>query len=74
MKLIFNQYLEIGGTLQPNFANFYLDFLSKYGRVWEASIFNLLVCIWKSAEEHLLTVWTIYLELELELELEHTSL
>ena len=29
-ELIFNQYLEIGGRLQPNFANFNLDFLSKY--------------------------------------------
>ena len=30
MKLIFNQYLEIGGRLQANFANFNLDFLPKY--------------------------------------------
>ena len=29
-KSIFNQYLEIGGRLQPNFANFNLDFLPKY--------------------------------------------
>ena len=29
MKFVFNQYLEIGGRLQPNFANFNLDFLSK---------------------------------------------
>ena len=30
-KFIFNQYLEIGERrLQPNFANFNLDFLSKY--------------------------------------------
>ena len=36
-KLIFNQYLEIGGRLQPNFAKFILDFLSKYGWVCEAS-------------------------------------
>ena len=36
-KFIFNQYLEIGGRLQPSFANFNLDFLSKYGWVWEAS-------------------------------------
>ena len=36
-KLIFNQYLEIGGRLQPNFANFNLHFLSKYGCVREAS-------------------------------------
>ena len=28
--LIFDQYLEIGGRLQPNFANFNLYFLSKY--------------------------------------------
>ena len=30
-------YLEIGGRLYPNFGNFNLDFLSKYGRVWDAS-------------------------------------
>ena len=30
MKSIFNQYLEIRGRLQPNFANFNLDFLSKF--------------------------------------------
>ena len=29
-KLIFNQYLEIGGTLQHNFSNFNHGFLSKY--------------------------------------------
>ena len=29
-KLIFNQYLEIGERLRPNFANFNLDFLAKY--------------------------------------------
>ena len=29
-KLIFNQYLGMGGRLQPNFANFNLDFLLKY--------------------------------------------
>ena len=32
-KEIFNQYLEIGGRLQPFFANFKLDFLLKYGFV-----------------------------------------
>ena len=37
MKWIFNQYSEIGGRLQPNFANFNLDFLLKYRWVWEAS-------------------------------------
>ena len=31
-----NQYLAIGGRLQPNIANFHLDFHSKYGWVWEA--------------------------------------
>ena len=33
VKLIFDQYLhvEIGGRLQPHFAHFNLDFLSKYG-------------------------------------------
>jgi hypothetical protein len=36
-KEIFNQYLEIGGRLQPNFSNFSLDFLLKYGFVWEVS-------------------------------------
>ena len=29
-KLIFSQYLEIGRSLQPNFANFNPDFLPKY--------------------------------------------
>ena len=33
-KSIFNpEYLEIGGSLQPNFANFDLAFLTKYRRV-----------------------------------------
>ena len=36
-KSIFNQYLEIGERLQPNFANCNLDFLPKYRWVWEAS-------------------------------------
>lgn len=35
MKYIFNQYLEIGGRLQPTFANFELDFLLMYWFVWE---------------------------------------
>ena len=32
-KWLFNKYVGIGGRLQPNFANFNLNFLSQYERV-----------------------------------------
>ena len=40
-KLIFNQYIEIGGKLKHNLTNFNLNFLSKYEGVWEVQVQTL---------------------------------